>query len=271
MRSDSATQAPGATPATSTRRWTATRLRQTGARWGASLRHNLRARVAFGIGLPLLLALSSVSVIHYWRERNLLQEQARLMAVQFGQIVIGSLRESMLENDPGETRVILTDINSRQTIERTEIVDLDGGVLVDSGPRQAGELQHVVEPGCNACHRLAPQHRPSAAVITTDTDLLRVAVPINNEPACAACHPGNAVHLGILLIDVPLSILGPHAIQNLQYDLTISAAITLLITASVYWLMHRLVVRRVEAFRRPLAALAGGDFQARLPAGELER
>jgi signal transduction histidine kinase len=236
------------------------------ARLAELLRHNLRARVALGIGLPLLLALSTLSVVHYWRTRDLLGDQARVTAQQFGQLVIGSLRQSMLVNDPQLTRDILAGINGRQTVERAQIVDLQGQVLVDSAPQQPGELQHVSEPGCNACHRLAPEHRPPAAVVTTDADLMRVAVPIDNEPACAGCHPGNAVHIGVLLIDVPLRILWPHAIENLQADLAISAAITLLITAGVYWLMHHLVVRRIEAFRRPLAELAGGNFGARLPA-----
>ncbi len=243
------------------------RLRQGGATLGARLRHNLRARVALGIGLPLLLALSTLSVVHYWRERDLLEDQARVTAVQFGQLVIGSLRQSMLVNNSGLTRDILASINSRQTFQRAEIVDLQGQVLVDSETRQPGELQHVSEPGCTTCHRLAPEHRPSAAVITTDADLIRVAVPIDNEPACAGCHPGNSVHIGVLLIDVPLRILWPHAIENLQLDLAISAAITLLMTASIYWLVHRLVVRRIEAFRQPLSALAGGNFAARLPSG----
>ncbi|MEP7356110.1 MAG: sensor histidine kinase, partial [Anaerolineales bacterium] len=202
---------------------------------------------------------------HYWRERDLLQEQARLTALQFGQLVIGSLRQSMLDNDPALIRHILAGINSRQTIERAEIVNLEGGVLIDGGPRQAGEIQHVSEPGCTTCHRLAPEHRPSAAVIATQADLMRVAIPIDNEPACAGCHSGSAVHLGILLVDVPLRILWPNATLNLETDLAISAAITLLITAGVYWLVHLLVVQRVEAFRQPLAALAGGNFQARLP------
>ncbi len=231
------------------------------------MRDSLRARVALGIGLPLLLALSTLSIVHYWRERHLLLDQAQVTALQFGQVVIGSLRQSMLVNDPGLARDILTGINSRQTIERAEIVDLQGQVLVDSETRQPGQLQHVSEPGCNTCHRLAPQHRPTAAVITTDADLMRVAVPINNEPACAGCHPGNAVHIGILLVDVPLRILWPHAVENLQVDLAISAAITLLMTVSVYWLVHRLVVRRIEAFRQPLAAVAAGDFGVRLPTG----
>ncbi|MEP7357055.1 MAG: hypothetical protein ABI847_07435, partial [Anaerolineales bacterium] len=67
------------------------------ARVAGLAQHSLRARVALGIGLPLLLALSGLSVAHYWRERDLLQEQARLTALQFGQLVIGSLRQSMLD------------------------------------------------------------------------------------------------------------------------------------------------------------------------------
>ncbi len=265
--SDSASRTPRSSQPTSIRGRAVTRLRQGSATLGASLRHNLRARVAFGIGLPLLLALAGLSIVHYWRERNLLEQQAQLTAQQFGQLVIGSLRQSMIDNDPDDARDILMGINGRQTIERAEIVNLNGGVLVESGAPAAGELQHVAEPGCTACHRLAPEHRPSAVVITTDASLMRVAVPIDNESACRGCHPGDGVHIGVLLVDVPLSILWPHAIENLQTDLALSAAITLLITASVYWLVHRLVVRRVEAFRQPLAALAAGNFQARLPAG----
>src|SRR6185369_15421753 len=132
-----------------------------------------------------LLALVALSFVQYWRERHLLEEQAQVTAVQFGQLVTGSLRQAMLLNDPGLAREILSGINDRQTIERAEIVDLQGAVLVESRPRQAGELQHVSEPGCNACHRVAATLRPAAAVIATDTGLVRVAVPIENEPACA--------------------------------------------------------------------------------------
>jgi nitrate/nitrite-specific signal transduction histidine kinase len=79
------------------------------------------------------------------------------------------------------------------------------------------------------------------------------------------CHATEAVHLGILLVDVPLNILWPHAVRDLQIDLAISGLITVLITIGVYWLLHRLVVRRVEAFRRPLAEFGAGNFGVRLP------
>jgi len=243
------------------------RLGRVGQALGAFFRHNLRARVALGLGLPILLTLSLLSLAHYWRQRNLLADQAGLTAGQISQVVLGGLRQSMLANHPTLVGAVLTDIAARHTIDRAQITDLDGRVLVDSGPAFAGQVQSVSEPGCTACHRLAPADRPGTAVVTRDAELLRVAVPIDNEPACATCHSPAAVHLGILLVDVPMRVLWPQAVQSLQIDLIISAVFTLVATAAVYALIHWLVVRRVEAFRRPLAAYAAGNYAERLPAG----
>jgi signal transduction histidine kinase len=95
--------------------------------------------------------------------------------------------------------------------------------------------------------------------------VLRIAAPIANETECNACHAGEGPHLGILLADVPLLDLQRPLITQLQIDLLISAGLALLVTVGVFWLIHRVVVRRVEAFRGPLAAFAAGDFSSRLP------
>lgn len=245
-------------------------LSRMGRAMSAFFRHNLRARVALGLGLPILLTLTLLSLAHYWRERHLLTDQARLTASQISQVVVAGLRQSMLANHPAQVGAVLSDFTARDMIDRAQIMDLDGQVLVDSGPAHAGEVQSVAEPGCTACHRLAAGERPLAAVVTSDADVLRVAVPIDNEPACAACHAPTAVHLGILLVDVPMRVLWPHAVQSLQIDLAISAVITLVATAILYALIHWLVVRRVEAFRRPLAAYAAGNYSLRLPAGRAD-
>jgi signal transduction histidine kinase len=234
---------------------------------GERLRHNLRARVALGLGLPILLTLSGLSLVHFWRERHLLADQAELTAAQLGQTIVAGLRHSMLVNDAEMVQAVLADFRARDSVERAQIVALDGQVLVDSGAARAGQVQQVAEPGCTTCHRVAAGNRPETAVVASDAALMRVAVPIDNEPGCAGCHQTADVHLGILMIDVPMRVLWPHAVRSLQMDLAISALITLLATAALYWLLHRLVVRRVEAFRRPLAAYALGNFDVRLPTG----
>jgi len=95
--------------------------------------------------------------------------------------------------------------------------------------------------------------------------MLRISVPISNEPDCAGCHGSEGSYLGVLLADVSIIDIEERLRHNLQVDLAISIGITLLVTLSVYLMIHWLVVRRVEAFGHPLAEFAAGDLTTRLP------
>ena len=53
------------------------------------MHNNLCARVAPGVSLPIRLVLCALSIGHYWRERNLLQAQARLTAEELGRVTVG--------------------------------------------------------------------------------------------------------------------------------------------------------------------------------------
>ncbi|MBI4769187.1 MAG: HAMP domain-containing protein [Chloroflexi bacterium] len=230
-----------------------------------SFRHSLRARLALGVTLPIFLALSSLSFVHYWRESLLAQDQARLAAAQLGQLLTGSLRHAMLVNDHDMLATVLKDVGAMNNVERIQVLDLSGQVKADSRASAVGQTREIGGPGCAECHRFAPAVRPRTVLLSAEGDILRIASPIPNEPACAGCHPGQVTHLGMLLADVPMLSLKQHLLQDLQTDLAISAGLTLLMTIGVYLLVHWLVVRRVEAFRQPLARYAGGDFASRLP------
>lgn len=231
------------------------------------LRHSLRVRVAIWVALPVLVALLSLSLLHYWRERHLAEDQARLTVTQLGQVMTGSLRHTMLLNDREMLIQMLRDIGAMDTIERVQILDLRGEVKVSSAPAEIGQVWRMENPGCNECHRFPPDQRPRTILLSSDSGMLRIAAPIANGPECTTCHAPGTAHLGILLADVTMLALQQHLLQDLQIDLAISSAITLLVTLGVYLLVHRLVVRRVEAFRRPLAEYGAGNFAARLPVG----
>jgi signal transduction histidine kinase len=94
---------------------------------------------------------------------------------------------------------------------------------------------------------------------------MRISTPIDNDPECQNCHGEPAGHLGVLLIDVSLVDAQSHLINDLRMDLSLTLIFTLVVTYGVYFLIHRLVVHRVERFREPIEALARGDFSARLP------
>jgi len=221
--------------------------------------------VALGVALPILLILIAVSLINYWRERQLLEDQVRLTALLLGEMVMDSLHHAMLTNNQKMVAETLVKMGELENIQQVQIVGLDRRVRAHSDPEQVGRLWDTQAQGCIECHQYPPESRPRTMRFVTLTDMLRISVPIINEPECASCHTERGAYLGVLLTDVSVVNIEERLQQNLQVNLAISIAITLLVTLSVYLLIHWLVVRRVEAFRHPLAKFAVGDFSARLP------
>lgn len=225
-------------------------------------RRNLRMRVALSLGAPLLLLLAVLAGGHYWREWHLLNAQAELTALQLGQVAQGSLYPALQAHNTDWAQATLKNIVGGQTLERAQLVDVGGRVLLDTATTG---VNRAIEPGCMSCHRLAAGSRPAAVVVPGTSDVWRVAVPVPNSPTCATCHPAQNAHLAVLLVDVPLRILWPHVLQDLQLDLAIAILLTVLVSGGMYVMTHQLIFQRIEVFRRPLADYAQGDFNARLP------
>ncbi len=244
--------------------WT-TRL--AAARQGllTSFRRSLRLQAAVGIAVPVLLALMEFSVVRYWREDQFATDQTQMAISQLGQVVTGSLRHAMLKNDQQTLLAMLSDIGQTSTFRQVDIINLQGKVWVSTVPDQVGRVYAVDQAGCRECHKLPAGQRPATSLLAASPETLRIVSPILNEPACAPCHPATSTHLGVLVLDVPLSGLRRNLLNELQVDLFISLGISVLVTVVVYMLVHWLVVERVETFRRPLAEFADGNFEARLP------
>ena len=74
-------------------------MKQKGDQVNANFKQSLRVRAAFGVALPVFLLLTTLSLIHYARERTLLDEYTRMSASQIGEATLGSLRHVLLEKD----------------------------------------------------------------------------------------------------------------------------------------------------------------------------
>ena len=241
-------------------------------RWiSRPVRGSLRVKVALGVALPTFLLLSTLSMMHYLRETTIVEQYVRMTAVQLGDMALGGLRHSMLVNDQELFRQILRDMGQMEDVQRVQVVDLEGRVRADSQESELGQVRHVEDPGCSECHSRPPDQRPRTLLMDAPPGTLRISAPIVNEPACARCHDAGVSHLGMLLLDVSIIDLREHIFEDITIDLAISTIGTLLVTLGVYTLVHRLVVRRAESFRKPLAAFAAGSFDQRLPATEPPR
>jgi signal transduction histidine kinase len=224
--------------------------------------------VAIGVALPLLAALGLFSLTNYLRERRLLEDQVRSIATQLGDVMNGALRQAMLANDRTLLESMVRDIAAMQAIESVRIIDEGGTVRVDSAGTDLGRALPPSSPGCAECHRLPPQARERTVRLTTPGGMLRIGAPIGNDSACQGCHGPERIHLGMVLVDVPLQALEAGMVNDLTLDLAISVAVALAVSAGVFLLVHRLIVRRLEDLQTPLARYAAGDFTVRLPTHE---
>lgn len=226
----------------------------------------MRSRVALGVALPLLVALAGFSLVNYARQRRLLEAQVRSIATQVGDVLNGALRQAMLANDRALLTGMVADIASMHAIESVQVIDGRGIVRIDSGGTGVGRAYLPSSPGCVECHAQPTSLRERTVRLAAPAGMLRIGAPIDNEPACQGCHPANLAHLGMVLVDVPLQTLQAGVVGDLTVDLAVSVAVALLVSGGVYLLVHRLIVRRLEDLRAPLASYAAGDFAVRLPA-----
>jgi nitrate/nitrite-specific signal transduction histidine kinase len=94
--------------------------------------------------------------------------------------------------------------------------------------------------------------------------VLRVSLPVANEPACYTCHDSRQAILGVLIADFSLTLLEQSAVADLQRNLGLSVLATALICVGIYGWVHQQIVRRVERLQRPIRQAAHGGFSERV-------
>ena len=119
-----------------------------------SVQTSLRTKLTVGIALPILLVLIGLALTHYLRERQLLQEQIKLTVAQLGEVMISSLRHTMLNNNSEVLTQNLRDMGDLERLQRVQIVGLDWQVKAASDRDQVGRTWRMSEEGCVECHRL---------------------------------------------------------------------------------------------------------------------
>ncbi len=223
--------------------------------------------MALGVALPMLVLSQAMPVVHAWRERLLIDEQARFVETQLTGALSGSLQQALLSNDRAMMTSILKHVVSADGIQRVRLLNLAGEVTVDSSPGGSGQ---PAEGGCDECHARPPDQRQTALTLSTTGSVMRFVAPIRNRPACAACHDPVAPHLGVLLTEVSTLTLDEHLASDLASDFVLALLISIALAVVAYLLLHWLLIRRLDRMREPLLKFADGDFAQRLPAGNDE-
>lgn len=225
--------------------------------------------MALGVALPMLLVSQAMPLVHAWRERLLIDEQARFVEIQLTSALTGSLQHAMLNNDRAMIAGMLEHIVTPNGIQRVRILNQSGQVAVDSS-RVDNSTGITLEAGCAECHARSPEHRAAILALSSEPGQMRFASIIGNAPACAACHDPATPHLGVLLTEVSTRALEEHLASDLASDFVLALLISIALAIVAYLLLHWLLIRRLDRMREPLLRFADGDLAQRLPAGNDE-
>ena len=114
----------------------------TGSRPRSSLHRSfgmsLRVKVALGVALPILLVLTLLSFMRFWREGQFLENQLELTVSQLGDVMMGSLHHALLTNDREMISQSVSDMGGMKTVRWVQIIDPDGQVTADSRSENVG-------------------------------------------------------------------------------------------------------------------------------------
>jgi hypothetical protein len=129
-------------------------------------RTSLRARLALGVGLPILLAMTSLAIIEFTNEREILEAHTARSVQQLGDIVLESLRTAMIENDDRMINQALLNIGNVEGASSIQIIDVDGQIYASSDASDVGFTLQRADVGCDECHSLPGDERTRTLRLT---------------------------------------------------------------------------------------------------------
>lgn len=213
-----------------------------------------------GIGLHVL------SQHHF----NRMVESRRQAAELQNRILEAALRNQMLERHAKSPLIatILREVGSQPEVQNVMILDHDGVVRQSNHEELIGTHFSRESATCLVCHRNAPAERSRWAVLDLPGgQVLRSVQPIENRPECHACHSPEKRLNGILILDVSLAGLQAQISRDRWWMVAGTAALGLLLLASVGLIMRRLILVRLAKLGETARSIAAGDLAQRTDVG----
>lgn len=218
--------------------------------------NSLRVKVTLGVMLPLLLILGVFTVIEYSRHRAAVLANLSLLASQSGQVIEDNLRQQMLESDPTGIQQLLDTIGQQEEFQIIYVLDTNGTVVYAPEGADVGTRLDNRRQTCQPCHSLAPEDRPKGIVVENDMGqrVFRSMHPIENSPECAECHGSEERLLGVLLTDIPTTLVDEPLNADIRENVLWGVGTVLATVLVVNLVLSRFVLRRLSDL---LAAITG--------------
>ncbi|MBI5485735.1 MAG: PAS domain-containing protein, partial [Deltaproteobacteria bacterium] len=225
----------------------------------------MTAGLAFGVTAVVLAVIGLGAYLFFIHHRDRLLDAARATARLQSDLIRAALEHQMMENDRTLIREMLRTFAKDPSIRQVLVLDRTGRPQHASRPIPPGTTFGLDEPTCRVCHAYDPVRRESAVLETEGGTVLRSVVPIENRPACHACHdPHNRIN-GVLIVDMATGARADELAGDLRWMTIGGGLLALCLLAAIAVVMRIVVHRRLNRFEENARAIALGDLRRRVP------
>ncbi len=238
------------------------------------LPHGLRVGLAAKLAVWLAASTAGLFVVFGYfnlrAQRRHSEEMVLQAAERVTDVIQRSTRYQMLHNDRQALYDAIQELGSEPGIRRIRIFNQEGRISFST---DAAEVNRVVDKRAEACYGCHAQSAPLTRLNRPDRArifpgrgerLLGVIRPIENAPACGACHPPGQQVLGVIDADLSLAAvdaqMGQHRAQLVQF-MAITVAMIWLVSVIFIW---GFVYRPVKELIKGTHRVADGGLDYRL-------
>ncbi len=216
----------------------------------------LRIKVLGAMALVLAITVGGSFLVLTRYQRAQLLRNTTGATSHLTDTIRATLEHAMLANDPAEIQRIVSTVGRQPGIEGVFVLDHTGMVKLASDPGQIRRPLAGTPPEMTGETTTIVQGRPSP--------VLRRTSLIPNAPRCRGCHPPARPILGALVVDRSLAPMEQQLRTSLAYMLGSAGLAFLLLTATTYAVLRRLVIGPLADLGRAARAIEAGDYDTPL-------
>ncbi len=222
----------------------------------------LRMKVLSAMALVLAITVGGSFLVLIRYQRAQLLRNTADATQHLASTIRATLEHAMLANDPAEIQRIVRTVGQQPGIQGVFVLDHTGAVKVTSRPDQAGR---PLAEGPPSVPSDLPDGQTAARGETRvlqrqPSPVLRSTSLIPNTPRCQGCHDPRQRFLGALVVDRSLDPMEGQLRTSLGYMLGSAGLAFLLLTATTYAVLRRLVITPLSDLGRAARAIEAGNY-----------
>ena len=222
---------------------------------------SLRAKVTLGLAIPLILILTTFTIIEFSNYRADLFDHLSRLASYNGQLIKDTLQHSMLESNFDDVQRVLDVVGNNKNYRVVYLLNTSGTIIFAPNQSGIGTRLDNTNPTCRPCHDLSVTDRPSGIMVSAENGqrVFRSMQPIENSPECSNCHDPNQRLIGLLLTDIYTAPFEASFASDVRQNVLWALSLIIIVILVVNLVLGRMVITPLQKVTAALSKFGSGD------------